>query len=73
MGHEIDPGQSGVEEPVPTDAARRAALRKLGIYGAFTAPVLMGLLKADAAVAASPIGDPIHGECTTDPPNCEFT
>ena len=39
-----------------TDEGRRAALKKLGIYGAYgayTAPALMVMLKSGKAVAAS--------------------
>jgi hypothetical protein len=74
--HEINSGHNDVEEPAvaATDNTRRDALRKIGIYGAFTTPVLMGLLKADAALAASPIGEPIQGECSIGPPpTCTFS
>ena len=53
--------------------ARREALRKIGMYSAVTAPVLLGVLSAERAVAQTPIGDPIKGECTVSPPNCTFS
>jgi hypothetical protein len=51
-------------------AARRAVLRRLGVYTAVTAPVLLGLLKPEKAIAQTVIGDPIDGVCTTDPSSC---
>lgn len=39
-----------VEAPI---IDRRAALAKLGRYGAYTAPALMALLESEKAVAAS--------------------
>ncbi len=36
-----------------TDEGRREALKKLGIYGAYTAPALVVLLKSGKAVAQS--------------------
>ena len=35
------------------DLGRREAIKKLGIYGAYTAPALLGLLRSGKAVAAS--------------------
>ncbi|MGH7246592.1 MAG: hypothetical protein ACREH9_00665 [Pseudomonadota bacterium] len=48
-----------------TDEGRREALKKLGIYGAYTAPALMVMLRSGKAVAASGnvsgklMGDPV--------------
>ena len=36
-----------------TDEGRREVVKKLGIYGAYTAPALVALLQSGKAVAAS--------------------
>lgn len=38
--------RSESKEPGAADESRRAALKKLGLYGAYTAPALMVLLKS---------------------------
>ena len=53
-------------------SSRREALARLGVYGAITAPAMLAMLQSARAQAQSPIGDPINGVCTVDPPHCEF-
>ena len=40
------------------DEGRRAALKKLGLYGAYTAPALLGLYASTKAAHASPLFPP---------------
>ena len=45
----------------PRAGIRRGTLVRLGLYGAATAPALLTVLKANKAMAQSPIGPPIPG------------
>jgi hypothetical protein len=45
-----DPEQTSPEAG-PNGRDRREVLAKLGLYGAVSAPILLGVLKADKAVA----------------------
>ena len=40
-------------DTAPLDQERREALRRIGKYGAFTAPALLAMLASKAAVAVS--------------------
>jgi len=49
-------------EPDPAElerfrSDRFSATRRIAVYGAFTAPVLLALLRADKAIAASGLGE----------------
>lgn len=43
--------------PQESDKGRREALKTLGIYGAYTAPALVALLRSGKAVGASFLGE----------------
>jgi hypothetical protein len=47
---QIEPNESVSEDAMN---ARRDALKKMAIFGAYTAPVMLGMLSAKKAVAAS--------------------
>ena len=49
----LRPASKASEE---SDAGRRETLKKLGIYGAYTAPALVALLRSGKAVGASFLG-----------------
>jgi hypothetical protein len=49
MTDQTDPQVDGSESSAAED--RRAVLAKLGLYGAVSAPILLGVLKAEKAVA----------------------
>jgi hypothetical protein len=49
-----DDAKSG---PAEADERRRAALKKIGLFGAYTAPAMLAMLKSGKALAAS------HGGC----------
>jgi hypothetical protein len=72
VSQEEDRHRDDAEQQTSRGAARREALRKIGVYGAVAAPTLVAVLSADRAVAQSPIGPPITGVCTVQPPSCEF-
>lgn len=72
MNQDEDQGVSPQNDGVDHGRSRREALVRLGIYGAFTAPALLAVLQSSKAQAQSPIGDPINGVCTIDPPECHF-
>jgi hypothetical protein len=40
-----------VEKDVPVDEARREVLKRLGLFGAYTAPAILGMAWSDKAVA----------------------
>lgn len=56
----IKPATEMTEEERALDA-RREVLKRLGIYTAVSAPILMGVLKAEKAVAATGGGIPGGG------------
>ena len=43
--------KSSAAEAEALDAERREALRKLGKYAAYTAPVMLAMLESEAAIA----------------------
>lgn len=53
MRNRIKNVRSAPKDSGKTDEGRRAALKKLGAYGAYTAPALVVLLRSGKAVASS--------------------
>ena len=57
--------ESGSEQGAPKDGepseARRDALRKIGLFGAYTAPLMVAMLASSKALAQSGGGGGGHG------------
>jgi hypothetical protein len=60
-GTETAAGQIEMSSEAAAIEARREVLKRIGIYTAVSAPILMGALKAEKAVAATGPGIPGGG------------